>query len=310
MKLFSLRTFFSGTVLLATLSVSPAMAQSDDDNPEVRQHRSGMMILMSTSSEFEPDSSMIRVIKSDSTAADVDISSLKEAGMMSGIKMYEISGDPREMVRWQMQQAMAEYENDGPPVAVRTMVGQGSRVVVFVKNRTDQPLTNLSITPDQMPEGWESQPTGREISNLPAGHQQTVAFSLKAPDTQPRNVGFELQNEEGLTMGWVARVALPESATADQKNTTFEVHGNHPNPFNATTTISYNLPQTMDVRLTVFNILGQRITTLVDSRQEAGVQNVTWDASRVASGTYLYRVVARGADGQRFVSEQKMVLIK
>jgi hypothetical protein len=310
MKLFKPNTFFVEAILLIMLTTSPALAQSEDENPEVQQRRAGMMIQVSTPSEFEADSSMIRVIKSDSTAADVDISSLIEAGTMSGIKMYEISGDPREMVRRQMQQAMAEYEHDGPPVAVRTKAGQGSRVVVYVKNRTDQPLTNLSVRPDQMPEGWKSQPTGREINYLPAGHQQTVAFSLKAPDTQPRNVGFELKNEDGLTMGWVARVALPKSSTADKNPAAFEVHGNHPNPFNPTTTISYSLPQSMDVRLTVFNILGQRVATLVDSQQEACVQNVTWDASRVASGTYLYRVVARGANGQRFVSEKKMALIK
>lgn len=308
MNLFKLSTISVGTVLLATLIVSPAMAQSDDGNPEVQQHRAGMMMQMSSPSEFTPDSSMIQVIESDSTAADIDISSLKEAGTMSGIKMYEISEDPKELVRRQMQQAMAKF--DGPPVGIRTEAGQGSQVVVYVKNRTKQPLKDLSVMPDQMPEGWESQPSSREINQLPAGHQQTVTFSLKAPDTQPRNVGFELQNDEGLTVGWVARIGLPESATADEKPATFEVHGNYPNPFNPTTTISYSLPQAMDVRLTVFNILGQRVATLVDNQQEAGVQNITWDASRVASGTYLYRIVAEGTGGQRFVSEKKMVLIK
>lgn len=311
MNLFKISTISVGALILgAALMVSPALAQSNDGNPDVQQHRTGMMIQMGTSPEFIPDSSMIQVIESDSTAADVDISSLKEAGTMSGIKMHEISGDPREMVRRQMQQAMAEYEHDGPPVAVRTKAGQGNRVVVYVKNRTNKPLTDLSVAPDQMPEGWESQPATRKINNLPAGRRQAVTFSLKAPDTQPENVGFELTNNDGLTMGWVARVALPESATSDKKPAAFEVHGNHPNPFNPTTTISYSLPQDMQVRLTVFNLLGQQVATLVDSRQKAGVQNVTWDASRLASGTYLYRIVAQGADGQRFVNEKTMVLIK
>jgi len=66
----------------------------------------------------------------------------------------------------------------------------------------------------------------------------------------------------------------------------------------------------MKVRLTIYNIIGQKVATLLDAQQKAGLQNVTWDASHVASGIYIYRIVAKAADGQRFVSEKKMVLIK
>lgn len=105
-------------------------------------------------------------------------------------------------------------------------------------------------------------------------------------------------------------MGLPEGARQKGLPSTFQVHGNYPNPFNPTTTISYSLPQAMQVRIEIFNLLGQRVTTLVDGTQKAGLQNVTWDAGRVASGTYFYRIVAEAANGQRFVEQKTMVLIK
>jgi len=104
---------------------------------------------------------------------------------------------------------------------------------------------------------------------LPAGHQQTVAFDLTAPSKQPQNIDFKLTSEGGTTVGWTARITTPESTTVKPEE--FQLHGNYPNPFNPTTTISYSLPQTMNVQLTVYNVLGQKIATLVHSDQQAGM---------------------------------------
>lgn len=315
MKDFKMITFFIGTLVLAMLMVSPALAQSGEDKTKVQQHQSGVMMQVSQPSEFIADSAMIQVMESDSATGDVQkmlqsrkMKGMKQLGQMNNVQKKALSYDRRAMVRQRMQTAMPDYQE--PPVGIRTEAGQGNRVVVYVKNRTEKPLTDLSVQPDWLPEEWSSQPADRSISVLPAGHQQTVTFSLQASTTQARNVGFKLQTKDGLSIGWTARVALPESAAGGQKPKTFEVHGNYPNPFNPTTTISYSLPQTMEVQLTIYNILGQKVVTLVNSEQEAGMQNVTWDASRVASGTYLYRMVAEAADGRRFITERKMVLIK
>ena len=85
----------------------------------------------------------------------------------------------------------------------------------------------------------------------------------------------------------------------------FSLEGNYPNPFNPVTEISFSVPSASHVRLEVFNVSGQKVTTLVDRELCAGYHQVTWDASAVASGVYFYRMQA-GA----FTDVRKMVLVK
>jgi hypothetical protein len=70
------------------------------------------------------------------------------------------------------------------------------------------------------------------------------------------------------------------------------LYQNHPNPFNAATVIDYRLAAAGDVKLEVHNLRGQKVATLVDSRQQAGYRSVVWDASEVSSGLYFYRLTA------------------
>jgi hypothetical protein len=93
---------------------------------------------------------------------------------------------------------------------------------------------------------------------------------------------------------------------------TFEVQQNYPNPFNPSTTIRYQLPTTGRVTIKVFNLLGQEIATLVDEVRQAGVYDVTWNASTVPSGVYFYstEVMPISRTGQFYRDVKKMVLIK
>jgi len=80
---------------------------------------------------------------------------------------------------------------------------------------------------------------------------------------------------------------------------------NYPNPFNPSTTIRYEMPFSGHVRLSVYNILGQEITTLVNEEQNAGYQSVVWKAGNVASGVYFYRLQSAS-----FVQTRKMLLLR
>ncbi len=87
--------------------------------------------------------------------------------------------------------------------------------------------------------------------------------------------------------------------------TRFDLAQNYPNPFNPTTVISFALPKADHVVLEVYNVLGQKIQTLVDKNMSAGRYEVEFDASSQPSGIYFYRLAA----GQN-VSTKKMVLVK
>jgi hypothetical protein len=100
-------------------------------------------------------------------------------------------------------------------------------------------------------------------------------------------------------------IAGSEEDFALVKPEQFELSQNYPNPFNPLTTIAFSLPEAAHVKLTVFNVRGQEISTLVDEMRTAAVHEVVWDASDLASGLYFYRIEAGNYSAVR-----KMMLIK
>lgn len=80
---------------------------------------------------------------------------------------------------------------------------------------------------------------------------------------------------------------------------------NYPNPFNPTTQINYKLPEQASVTLKIYNTLGQRVATLINETQSPGEHQVTFDASGLSSGVYLYRLQADG-----FVETKQMMFLK
>ena len=100
------------------------------------------------------------------------------------------------------------------------------------------------------------------------------------------------------------RFTLPLARLAGVLPERFELGANYPNPFNPSTIIPYQLPSAMRVRLEVFNLLGQRVATLVDGEQRAGLHKASWDATdaageAVAAGVYLYRLTGDGVQATR-----------
>ena len=110
----------------------------------------------------------------------------------------------------------------------------------------------------------------QNVVNLP---EESVVTSIDEPGTQ-----------------------IPEKITLSQ---------NFPNPFNPTTTIQYEINRASDVRLEVFNMLGQSIGVLVNEQKSAGLHTATFDASGLSSGMYIYRI---SADGNQLT--KRMMLIK
>lgn len=96
-----------------------------------------------------------------------------------------------------------------------------------------------------------------------------------------------------------------ESDEEEELPFAFELDQNYPNPFNPVTTINFAIPETAEVQLVVFDLLGRQVQTLVSHKLDAGYHSVQFDGSRLSSGVYLYRINAG-----TFTKVQRMVLMK
>jgi hypothetical protein len=109
-------------------------------------------------------------------------------------------------------------------------------------------------------------------------------------------MGSQFLRSISMTLGVAERRQLP---------TNFSLNQNFPNPFNPSTTISYELPRSVNVSLSVFDPLGQEIIKLVNDKQGAGIHSVKFDGSRLPSGVYFYRLKAGD-----FIATKKFILLK
>ncbi|MEW6004061.1 MAG: glucoamylase family protein [Stygiobacter sp.] len=105
--------------------------------------------------------------------------------------------------------------------------------------------------------------------------------------------------------------------TADQTNIEdknlpfeFELYQNYPNPFNPNTFIEFSLPVSSRIDLKVYDMLGREIITLASGKYNAGNYKVNFDASKLASGMYIYRLIANGENNPSFIKTMKMILTK
>jgi hypothetical protein len=86
---------------------------------------------------------------------------------------------------------------------------------------------------------------------------------------------------------------------------TYKVYDNYPNPFNPSTKIKFDLPKAGLVKLTVFDMLGREIETMVNENLSPGTYNAEWNAAKYSSGVYFYRIQA-----DEFTEIKKMILVK
>ena len=101
------------------------------------------------------------------------------------------------------------------------------------------------------------------------------------------NAEYKLEPRKNDDFGLVTSVTYQVAGIVPK---TFELSQNYPNPFNPSTTIRYSLPAAGKVTLRIFNLLGQVVETLVEAQQNAGAYVVVFNASRLSSGTYFYRL--------------------
>jgi hypothetical protein len=121
-----------------------------------------------------------------------------------------------------------------------------------------------------------------------------VDFDGETRHTTTPDIGADEFN--GVVVGVEDEVTLPAEFTLDQ---------NYPNPFNPSTKIKYSVPQTSQVQIKVFDVLGKEIETLVSEEKPAGNYELNWNAVNLSSGVYFYQIKAGD-----FISTKKMILLK
>jgi hypothetical protein len=90
----------------------------------------------------------------------------------------------------------------------------------------------------------------------------------------------------------------------------FQLYQNYPNPFNPVTNIQYYLSKKARITLSIYDILGRKILVLVNAEKPAGIYQVSFDAGKLASGFYLYRMQVESENGYVFSDIKKLILIK
>jgi len=91
----------------------------------------------------------------------------------------------------------------------------------------------------------------------------------------------------------------------------YNLYQNYPNPFNPSTVIKYTIPQESHIEINIFNILGQKIETLVNKIQNKGIYSLNWNAENLSSGVYFFSIQAKSqSGGENFHSVKKMILLK
>jgi uncharacterized lipoprotein YddW (UPF0748 family) len=138
------------------------------------------------------------------------------------------------------------------------------------------------------------------------------SFRISFTEPPERNYYFSVtaldrNNVESNPSNVVSIIVI--NVTDLEKPSTFKLEQNYPNPFNPTTNIAYHISSRANVRLSVYNLLGQEVSVLVDAVKDVGDHLVKFDATNLSTGVYIYRIdVSTG--NKTFVDHKKMLLTK
>ena len=130
-------------------------------------------------------------------------------------------------------------------------------------------------------------------------------MSITLQDESGNNINAQLKPGEEITINNSTINKLLIISGEIVAPIEYALEQNYPNPFNPSTMIKFSVPEATNVTLTIYNILGQKVTELVNTKLEAGNYSYQWDAGNVATGMYIYELRTN-----KFVSTKKMLLLK
>lgn len=195
-------------------------------------------------------------------------------------------------------------ESDG---YVIPFASSGNVVELAVENATTLQSTNVSVEASSIPAWLRFTKQKEVIGELSGNSEQTVSFTFSVEKTAPvgksEKLMFVISTPNGQS--WTKEIALKVGPPEK-----FELFQNYPNPFNPATIISYQLTADSRVSLKIYNMIGQEVATLADGDKTVGYHQEIWNASEVASGAYIYRLIAKDASGKETVEKRMMMVLK
>ena len=183
----------------------------------------------------------------------------------------------------------------------------GNMIELTVENGSSQPVNNIRVSGEDLPSWLKLTPSEQVIDRVMAKKERTVFFTFAIDKSAPVNkeqiVTFKISALSGETWNKEIKVAI---SSPDR----FELYQNFPNPFNPSTTISYILPYSAYVTLTIYNLLGQEVAKIVGDNRDAGYHQELWNASAISSGVYLYQLSFLDQNGVQVISRKTLVVVK
>ena len=187
-----------------------------------------------------------------------------------------------------------------------TWPAAGSNASIFVTNASKVDTTQMFIDLDTDIDGTPELAYPINVVGIASQYSSGTTVYNNGYEIVPRDT-FDIHHQTVLNVEDLYS-GIPK---------TYELHNNYPNPFNPSTTILYGLPQQSHVTVTIYSVLGQELSSLVNEIQGPSYYRVVWNGqdknrSQLSSGIYFFRLIAQSTDGktQPFVQVKKMLLLK
>ncbi len=183
-------------------------------------------------------------------------------------------------------------------------------IELSVANTSAISVNQIKVEATSIPEGIKFVEKSVTLTSIKAKEEQAAVFTFTVDKTAQLNkeqtLSFKIIDKNGQQWTKDIKVTIAPPRT-------YELCQNYPNPFNPTTTIEYQLPAVgtqYTVSLKIYDIIGREVATLVNEQQEPGYYQKTFDASRYASGMYIYRLIAKDGQNKQRTFQKKMMLVK
>lgn len=268
-----------GDTLKATFYTEPALLP----------HRNGV--------DFRPRA---RIVNENDPGAEIlgDWNESDISGYRSGILINK--GNRHGAVRYRFEVPQSAWYDVYAYIVTGPLATERARYLIYSADDSAEVLLNQQ---DYYHRGWQALQT----AYLNAGEQTVLQldnFNVPAGRYVVADAAMIMINRK-LSPDVV--VSLLQTANANNQKTprAFQLLQNHPNPFNAVTRITYIVENKSQINLSVYNILGNKLQTLIHKLHEPGIYSVDFDAVALASGVYFFRL-----KGDNWVESKKCVLIK